>query len=137
LEIFDTYATWQVSAPLTVAAEADWVTNRLYSYSPGQRTQGGALYSRYQLNPKVAFALRGEYLEDRGGSFSGVPQYLKEATLTAEYRFVDGFLARGELRRDASNTSYFLSNALGVLKSHQDTYTLGLVWWVGQKEGAW
>ena len=137
LEIFDTYATWQATPLLTLAAEVDWVTDRLYSYSPGQHTAGGALYGRYQLNPRIAFAARGEYLEDRGGLFSGVAQYLKEMTLTTEYRFLDGFIARGEFRRDASNQPYFLSDSLGVLKSHQDTYTLGLVWWVGQKSGSW
>ena len=137
LQILDTYATWQATPALSLAAEADSVVERLYSYSIGQHTQGGALYGRYQLTPKVAFAARGEYLEDRGGLFSGIRQYLKEGTLTTEYRASDGFLVRGELRRDASNTSYFLSDALGVLKSHQDTVTVGLVWWVGQKEGTW
>ena len=137
LRIADTYATWQATAALTFAVEAAWVVDRLYSYSPGQYTLGGALYSRYQASPQVAFAARAEYLNDRGGLYSGLSQVIREGTLTTEYRFVDGFLARAEFRRDATGQPYFLSDALGVLRGHQDTYTLGLVWWLGGKEGVW
>jgi hypothetical protein len=104
---------------------------------PAGRTEGGALYARYQLTPRFAVALRTEYLEDRNGLFSGVPQYLKEGTLTTEYKVGDGFLIRAELRRDASNRRYFLSDTLGLLRNHQDTATLGLLWWIGQKTGPW
>jgi hypothetical protein len=137
LRILDTYITWQASPELSFAAESDLVFDRLYTYSLVQRTQGGAIYGRYQLTPRLAVALRGEYMEDRGGLFSGVPQFLKEGTFTTEYRFADGFLVRAELRRDASNRAYFLSDTLGVLKDHQDTVTIGLVWWLGQKTGTW
>ena len=41
---------------------------------------------------------------------------------------MDGFLARAEFRRDTAGTAYFLNDTLGVLRGHQDTYTLGLVW---------
>jgi len=46
-------------------------------------------------------------------------------------------LVRAELRRDASNRAYFLTETLGLLRDHQDTATIGLVWWLGQKTGAW
>ena len=137
LQIYDSYATWQATPALLFAAESDLVIDRLYTYSPGARTEGGALYARYQLTPRLAVALRTEYLEDRNGLFSGAPQYLKEGTLTTEYEVAAGFLVRGELRRDASNRVFFLSDTLGVLRSHQDTATLGLLWWIGQKTGPW
>ena len=54
-------------------------------------------------------AVRTEYLEDLNGLFSGVPQYLREGTL----------------------------KTVNVLRSHQDTATLGQVWWLGQKTGPW
>ena len=98
---------------------------------------GGALYARYQLTPRVAVAGRAEYLSDRGGSFSGVTQALKETTLTTEYRFAEGFLARGEWRRDFSNQPFFLTQASGVVSNQQNTVTLGLVWWFGRKLGSW
>jgi hypothetical protein len=137
LNIVDTYVSWQASTALLVAAEADYVEQRLYSYSTADHVSGGALYGTYQFTPKVALAARAEYLADVGGLFSGASQYLKEGTLTLDYRPADGFLVRGEFRRDQSSRPYFLSHSLGVLEGTQPTIGLGLVWWFGQKEGAW
>jgi hypothetical protein len=137
LHIFDTYVTWQATPALTLALEADDEIERLFTYSAPSHTDGGAGYLRYQLAPKVALAGRAEYLSDRGGLFTGVTQALKETTFTTEYKFSDGFLARGEWRRDFSNRPYFLTDILGILKKEQDTATLGLVWWVGGKQGSW
>jgi len=44
---------------------------------------------------------------------------------------------RGEWRRDASNTPFFLTRDAGVLATDQNTATLGLIWWWGTKRGAW
>jgi len=137
LHIFDSYATWNLAPKLTVAGEADYVIERLYTYSAPSHTEGGAAYFRYQFSPKVAFAGRGEYLSDDGGLFSGKTQDLKEATATFEYKFSQGFLMREEWRRDWSNQPYFLSSTLGVVKTNQSTATLGLVWWFGGKDSAW
>jgi hypothetical protein len=137
LQISDTYASWQATKALVLAAEADYVQERLYSYSTPQRVEGGALYAGYQISPQFAVAMRAEYLADIGGLFSGTTQYLKEGTLTLDYRPVDGFLLRGEFRRDESNQHYFLSNQLGVFQLSQPTIGFGAVWWFGQKEGAW
>jgi hypothetical protein len=137
LHIFDTYATWQASPKVTLALEADYVLERLQTNSSPSHADGGAAYLKYQWTPKVAIAGRAEYLSDRGGLFSGTTQALKETTLTAEYRFAEGFLTQAEWRRDFSNRPYFLTDVLGVLKSSQTTATLGLVWWFGGKQGAW
>lgn len=137
LQIVDTYVTWQVLPSLMLAAEADYVQQRLYSYSSPARVEGGALYAGYQFFPKLALAARAEYLADIGGLFSGVTQYLKEGTLTLDYRPADHFLMRGEYRRDQSNRLYFLGHTLGMLESSQPTIGLGLVWWFGQKDGVW
>jgi hypothetical protein len=110
---------------------------RLYSYSSPERVQGGALYAGYQLTQTGALATRAEYLADIGGLFSGTTQYLKEATLTLDYRPVDGFLVRGEYRRDLSNQHYFLGHTLGELETAQPTLGLRLVWWFGGKQGPW
>lgn len=137
LDIFDSYVSWQTTPKLTLALEADDVIERLYSYSSPAHTDGGAGYIRYQLAPKVALAGRFEYLSDRGGLFTGVTQALKEGTITTEYKFMDGFIARGEWRRDFSNHPYFYTDVLGILSREQTTATLGLVWWVGGKQGTW
>ena len=137
LQINDTYVSWQVTKALILVAEADYVQERLYSHSSPQRVEGGALYAGYQLSSQFAFAARAEYLADIGGLFSGATQYLKEGTLTFDYRPINGFLLRCEFRRDQSNQHYFLSNSLGVLQSAQPTIGFGAIWWFGQKKGAW
>ena len=118
LQIGDTYVSWQASKALLFAAEADYVQERLFSYSSPQRTLGGALYAGYQITPKVAFAARAEYAHTR------LPCH-------------ERLLVRGEFRRDQSNQRYFLSSTLGLLETAQPTLGLGLVWWLGQKEGPW
>ena len=135
--VFDAYATFLLSDKWTFAIEGDYVINRVNRNDPPSRVTGGAAYLRYQWTPKFALAGRGEYLSDRGGLFSGVTQALKEITLTGEYKFAEGFLFRGEYRRDWSNQPYFLTNDLNVLKKEQNTATLGFVWWLGRKQGTW
>ena len=137
LHIFDTYGTWQATSKLTLALEGDYVIQRLWSYSAPAYTYGGAGYLRYQVSPRIAVAGRAEYLADHGGMFSGATQALKETTFTTEYKFGEGFLMRGEWRRDFSNQPYFLTSTLGTLKKEQSTATVGLVWWFGAKEGSW
>jgi len=137
LHIFDSYESWTATPKLTLAAEADYVIERLETTSSPQHTDGGALYARYQFAPKLALAGRTEYLSDRGGLYSGVTQAVKEITLTLEQKMAPGFLVREEWRRDFSNQAYFLTNMLGVLKKEQNTGMIGIVWWFGAKEGVW
>ena len=141
LHIFDTYYTFKVSDKLTLAVEGDYVVGRVFRESPPASVWGGAGYARYQLTPKFAVAGRVEYLNEKvltaGALFSGTSQVLKEHTLTAEYKFAEGFLGRIEYRRDFSNQPFFLTEQPGILKKEQNTATLGLVWWIGRKQGAW
>jgi hypothetical protein len=135
--ILDGYLTWQLTPALTAALEGDFVTSRLFASLPVYRTPGWAAYLRYQATPRLAAAVRAEALDDQGGLFSGVRQRLDEGTLTAEYRFTDGFLARAEWRRDHSDREFFLTDHPGLLVPSQETLTLGTVWWFGGKEGPW
>lgn len=135
--VIDAYATFNVTDKLTLAMEGDYVINRVQEDSAPSRVTGGAAYARYQFTPKFALAGRFEYLSDRGGLFSGVTQALKEHTLTAEYKLDEGFLLRGEYRRDFSNQPFFLTEQSGFLKKEQNTATVGLVWWWGRKQGSW
>jgi Putative beta-barrel porin-2, OmpL-like. bbp2 len=137
LQIADTYVTWQATKSLLLAAEADYARERLYSYSSFEHVDGGALYAAYQISHSIALAARAEYLADVGGLYTGITQHLKEATLTLDYRPADGFLVRGEVRRDESDQRYFLESTIGILLPQQTTVGLGLVWWFGQKQGSW
>lgn len=135
--IFDTYVTINATDKLTLIGEADYVVNRVQTFSAPSHISAGAVYARYQFTPKFALAGRAEYFSDRGGLFSGKTQALKEMTFTAEYKLADGFLMRGEYRRDASNQPFFYTNDPNLLKKEQNTLTLGMVWWFGRKEGGW
>ena len=143
IHIFDSYVTWNATPKLSLSLEGDYVIEREWAHAgPGESSapshvDGGAAYARYQLTPKMALGGRTEYLSDRGGLFSGTTQALKEFTGTYEYKFGEGFLARAEYRRDWSNVPYFLTNKPGVLSADQPTMTVGMVWWVGGKQGAW
>ena len=135
--IFDSYVSWNATSKLTLGAEGDYVVNRVFENSAPGHVSGGAAYTRYQLAPKVALAARGEYLSDRGGLFSGVTQALKEVTLTYDYKLAQGFLLRTEWRHDFSNKQFFLTDRPGLLSDHQNTATMGLMWWWGNKEESW
>jgi hypothetical protein len=143
LHIFDSYATWQAAPKTSISLEGDYVVSRAWNEpGPGRDTTpshvyGGALYARQQVTPKAALAARAEYLRDDGGLFSGTTQTLNEVTLTYEYKVAEGFLMRGEWRRDASNMPFFLTRDAGVLMTDQNTATLGVIWWWGTKRGAW
>ncbi|MGA8709273.1 MAG: hypothetical protein WB646_20060 [Steroidobacteraceae bacterium] len=77
--------SWQLTAALQFAAETNLIIDRLYTSSPGERTEGGALYARYQITPRFAVAVRTE----------SVPQYLKEDTLTTECKVAEGLQKTG------------------------------------------
>jgi hypothetical protein len=141
--IFDSYVTWNAAPKLTFALEGDYVIQRLWANAaPGESSApaevyGGVGYARYQFKPRMALAGRGEYLNDKGGLYTGRTQVLNEFTGTYEYKFGDGFLARVEFRRDSSNVPFFLTNKPGVLAKSQPTFGIGMVWWYGGKQGAW
>jgi len=143
LHIFDSYVSWQARPKVTLALEGDYVIQREWrNSSPGRssapsHTIGGAAYARYQFTPRIAVGGRAEYLSDRGGLFSGITQALKETTATFDYKFGEGFLMRYEWRRDFSNQPSFFTKTDGVLSKEQQTATVGVIWWVGRKEGAW
>jgi hypothetical protein len=137
LNIFDSYATIQATPKLEFALESDWVIERYQRNSEPDETMGGAAYVKRNITDNFYLAGRFEYMNDRNGLFSGLPQSLKEGTLTANYRFGNGFMMFWEWRRDFSNQKYFYTDALGILANHQTTATVGMVWWFGPKRGAW
>lgn len=137
LHVIDTYAFWNPNEKVTLGGEFDYVVSRVQTNSSPQIVVGGAGYFRYQLTPKVYFGQRYTLLNDRAGLFSGRAQNLNDTTSTLGYRPAEGFEARLEYRRDFSNVAYFLKRRAGELSNHQDTITLGLLWWFGGKTGGW
>jgi hypothetical protein len=69
------------------------------------------------------------------GLFTVVSQRLQEITTTAECRLAEGFVARAEWRRDWSDRLVFAAS--DGRTRYQNTALVGLVWWIGNKDGAW
>jgi hypothetical protein len=133
LNIIDSYVSWQATPKLTFVGEGDYVVERLLKESAPSTVSGGAAYVQYQFTPKDALAARFEYLGDQGGLFSGKTEALKEITVTYGHKLISGFLVQTEFRRDFSNQPVFLTDTLGVFSKHQNTATVGLIWWWGNK----
>ncbi len=85
-----------------------------------------------QYNPHRA--VRHELPLNYGRGFqTGLPPELKEFTLTYQYKWVEGLLARLEYRRDWSDRSFFQRGATPGASNHQDTVALGVVAFFGPK----
>ena len=88
--------------------------------------QGIAFAAHQQISSKFAGAARIEVFDDRDGYSTGLPQTVKEATVTGEYHWPLGLLARAEYRHDWSDHPYFHKGADSITDS-QDTFTVGLI----------
>lgn len=110
-----------------------------FDYGSDKRLDGGANTwiavggaARFQVSKAIAISPRLEYYYDRDGFITGKQQKLKSFTMTGEYKWIEGLLARLEYRRDWSDQPYFdRGNELGNWKN-QDTVVLGLVAYFGQ-----
>jgi len=134
--VFDTYLTYTPSAKLSLSADVNRTTNQRLSTDPSSSLVGASGYARYQITSTGALSARYEYINDSGGLFGGIEQKLQEVTLGVEHKVADGFLARGEFRRDWSSELYFPAHD-GQTRTGQTTILVGLVWWFGGKQGAW
>lgn len=134
--VFDTYAAYAPTPNLSVGVDVNYVTNEVHKSDPALSLQGVGVYVRYQVTNPLAAAVRYERLDDEG-LFGGIDQVLQGLTATAEYKVADGFLMRGEFRRDWSDEPFFTGSQPDDLHDHQNTILLGLVWWFGNKLAAW
>jgi len=104
--------------------------------NPGAPTAawyGFAGAARFALSERAAVAPRLEWFNDRDGFSTGVPQKLKEFTLTGEYKMAEGILSRIEFRRDWSDRPYFERGAGPGLHKSQSTLLAGFVAYFGPK----
>jgi hypothetical protein len=133
--VFDSYGTVTATPALSLAVDVTHVSNQVQGSDPATTLFGLGAYARYQVAGATALAVRYERLDDEG-LFAGVDQIVQEITLTAEYKFAEGFLVRGEFRRDWTDEPFFPTYS-GSPSAHQNTALVGLVWWVGNKTGTW
>ena len=135
-KVVDSYISYSATPKLSFGLDVNYVTNQVQKADPEAALQGTGVYARFQANAPTALSLRYERLDDEG-LFGGIAQVLQELTATVEYKFAAGFLLRGEFRRDRSNQPFFTTDRPGDLRDHQNTALVGLVWWFGNKQGAW
>jgi Putative beta-barrel porin-2, OmpL-like. bbp2 len=134
--VFDSYVAYTATPALSFGLDVNYVTNEVNKADESLALQGTGVYARYQVTAPAALSMRYERLDDEG-LFGGIDQVLQEVTATLEYKFADGFLVRGEFRRDWSNQQFFTGPRPDDLRGHQNTALVGLVWWFGNKQGAW
>lgn len=83
---------------------------------------------KYDFNDKFGIALRGEYFKDTDGVRTGIPQEVKEITITPEIRLSQGLIIRPEYRHDWSTKKAFnVVNGNPTGKS-QDTVAISLMY---------
>lgn len=97
------------------------------------RWQGIAVAAHYQATAKSAFTPRFEYFIDPQGFTTGAAQKLNEFTITYEYKWVEGLLARVEFRNDHSNVNFFDKDKTPASKQNQPTLTVGVLAYFGPK----
>lgn len=134
--VIDSNISYTATSKATFGLDANYVTNEVNKADTALSLRGVGAYARYQVSGPSALSLRYERLDDQG-LFGGIDQVLQEITATLEYKFAEGFLVRGEFRRDWSNEQFFTTSIVGELRPHQNTALIGLVWWFGNKQGAW
>lgn len=135
--VFDTYVAWTPTDRVGVGLDVNYVTNEVLKEDDSLSLKGIGAYARYKLSDPATVAVRYERLDDEG-LFGGIDQELQEVTLTGEWKFAEGFLLRGELRRDWSSEPFFTgSGGADDLKKGQNTALIGFVWWMGNKTGVW
>jgi hypothetical protein len=62
---------------------------------------------------------------------------IKKSNLLVLIFFLSLFPINARAQTTEKNQPFFLTEQPGVLKKEQNTATLGLVWWFGEKKGAW
>jgi hypothetical protein len=124
--VLDLYATWKATDKLTLGINADYGHEASAIY-PDKNAQwgGAALYAIYAFNDRFSLGLRVEQFDDRDGARTGVPQTLREVTLTPTFKVGKHWVFRGDLRQDGSSNPVFQKDRGFV--SHQSTASFNVL----------
>lgn len=126
-QLTDTVVTYTATSKLTLMANYDYGRGDVVpTVARPVAWQGVAAYGRYAFNDRYAFAVRGEYFDDRDGFNTGTAQNMYETTFTFERIVAKHLITRWEYRRDMSSRPVFVKG-LGMI-DHQDTFTGGLIY---------
>jgi hypothetical protein len=117
---------------LTPGARATFYINFDYGHDRSQAGRsfqwgGVAGAARFRLPKRFAISPRLEVLRDASGQVTGMPQTLKEITLTGTYSHWKGVLNYLEFRKDWSGAPCHDSATQGQIGSGQPTLLIGVV----------
>jgi hypothetical protein len=105
--LFDLTASWSPMELMTVGLNGDAGGDEHSAGGNGMAVWDGlAGYVRLNLRSNFAVSLRGEMLEDPDGFRTGIPQTLREITVTPEWK-AEHLVLRADWRSDFSNRPVF------------------------------
>jgi hypothetical protein len=84
--------------------------------------------AKITVNKYLAITPRMEFFNDADGLLTGVPQNMKEFTLTGETKMNDSFIWRFEYRRDWSDKPYYADGPISFAKKNQNLLMAGFMW---------
>jgi hypothetical protein len=128
----DTVAMINVNQQVSFMLNYDYGIDKIAGGGKARWT-GVAGYARLAPTKRFAFIPRLEWFNDADGFATGVAQKLKEATLTAEFKMMEGLLSRFEYRRDWSDQRFFDRGNTPASSTSQDTLAAGFVVFFGPK----
>jgi maltoporin len=89
---------------------------------------GVAGYARYDFTNFFSTSIRAEYFVDKDGVRTGIPQMLKEITISPELKIMKNLIVRPEYRHDWSNKKGFDSQHTTFSKKSQDTIAFAVMY---------
>jgi hypothetical protein len=104
--LFDVVVIIRAHKLITIGVNTDQGAEQL-ALGEDQNWSGFSGYARIDPPGPLALSLRAEYFDDQDGIRTGVPQILREATVTPEVRVTPRMLVRADLRADRSNSRVF------------------------------
>ena len=102
----------------------DGRNNTFYGYSIAMRALGG---EHFALSPRF------DWYKDRDGFITTVPQTMREFTITADWKWAEGFLSRFEYRRDWSSQPFYDRGNEAMSAKSMNTLLAGVVVYFGPK----
>lgn len=124
--LLDIVATWNITDKFNIVANYDYALQTKAAADNEDDLLGRAFwtgiagYLNYKINDYWKTSLRAEFFNDPQGYATGVPQNIREMTLSLGYTPIKNLLLRVETRRDVANTNSFLKkNLVGVSNNLQ------------------
>ena len=130
--LFDTVISASLNDQVEVLINYDYgfdaEAQPLFERTAWQGIAGAVRFST--SDKKWAFSPRFEYFSDKDAFATGVPQDLKEITLTADYRVRPNFSTKFEYRYDWSDQPFFTKGTDELVKN-QSVFLIGFVYRFG------